>query len=123
MVAEEVFGMRKDIKGIEIVEEERKAILEFKRAVNKLSPGSEFILFGSRARGENNKISDIDILVLVNHNIESKLEEKIFEQAFEVGLNYEVTFGIIVYSKEIWNSSLAREMPLHWNIDREGILI
>jgi len=34
-----------------------------------------------------------------------------------------VIFGILVEPEVFWNSSLAEAMPIHWNIDREGILV
>jgi len=36
---------------------------------------------------------------------------------------YDVVFGILVESRTFWNSSLAKAMPIHWNIDREGIIL
>lgn len=115
--------MRKGIERTGVTQKERKAILEFKKAVNRLSPEAEFILFGSKARGDDNAVSDIDILVLVDRKLEPGLEEEIFGEAFDVGLNCDTTFGVIVYSQKHWDSSLAKEMPLHWNIDREGIFV
>lgn len=29
----------------------------------------------------------------------------------------------IIENKDFWNTPLANAMPLHWNIDREGIAI
>ena len=102
-------------------EKENTAIEELKQRITKFFPEAEFILFGSKARGESEEFSDIDILILLDTKVNTSIKEKIFEESFEVGLNYDVIFGIIVRPKKFWDSLLAKEMPLHWNIDKEGI--
>jgi predicted nucleotidyltransferase len=89
----------------------------------KRFPGAGIILYGSKARGEDEEFSDIDILVLLDEVVNNSLEEEIFSTAFQLELEYDVIFGIIVYSKNFWDSKLGREIPLHWNVDKEGILV
>lgn len=42
---------------------------------------------------------------------------------YDMELKYSVVFGVIVYEKAFWNSDLAAVMPLHQNIDREGLAV
>lgn len=51
------------------------------------------------------------------------IEEHIFDLAFEVGLHYDIVFGVIVYSADFWATPRARVMPLFENISHEGISI
>jgi predicted nucleotidyltransferase len=46
------------------------------RTVQELLPGSSVLLFGSRARGDHNKHSDYDLLIITPRTFTSK--EKIF---------------------------------------------
>ena len=55
--------------------------------------------------------------------MDDRLREDIFALSFEIELKYDVVFGILVESRTFWNSSLAKAMPIHWNIDREGIIL
>jgi len=100
---------------------EKTALKEFKQRIVKIFPKAEFILFGSKARGRVEEFSDIDVLVLLDREIITSIEEKIFNESFEVELAHDVVFGIIVKSKKFWNSPLGKEMPIHWNIDKDGI--
>ena len=100
---------------------EKTALKEFNQRIMKIFPEAEFVLFGSKARGRGEEFSDIDILVLLDREINTSIEEKIFEESFEVELAHDVIFGIIVHSKKFWNSPLGKEMPIHWNIDKDGI--
>lgn len=98
------------------------ALREFKESlVRVFGPETEVTLFGSTARGDYGSDSDIDVLVLLSVHPDTATEERIFDLAYDVELRHGVVFGIIVYSREFWNSELARIMPLHKNIDREGI--
>ena len=82
---------------------------------------AELYLFGSIARGDYSPESDIDILVVFNGVVDNSLEEDIFDIAYEVGLKNNVVFGIIVYTHDMWYSARGSNMPLHENVDRDGI--
>ncbi|MCD4782983.1 MAG: nucleotidyltransferase domain-containing protein [Candidatus Eremiobacteraeota bacterium] len=81
----------------------------------------QIYLFGSVARGDFDDESDIDVLVLVPGEVNSSIEEEIYDESFEIGLKYDVVFGVIVYPIEFWNSGRARVMPLYLNIEKESV--
>jgi predicted nucleotidyltransferase len=81
----------------------------------------ELRLFGSAVRGDYRKHSDIDVLVIPPGRVNNAIEEKIFDAAYDIELKHSVVFGIVVYGKEFWASEIAASMPLHQNIEREGI--
>lgn len=68
-------------------------------------------------------MSDIDILVLVPGEVNNSIEEEIFGLAYDVELEFNVIFGIVVYSKSFWNSQVASYMPLCRNIKNEGVAL
>ena len=45
-------------------------------------------------------------------NLTYSLEEEIFNIAYDIELEYDVIFGIIVYSSNFWFSQKANTMPL-----------
>lgn len=106
---------------MKLKENERKALQELKDKLLGRFPDVEIILYGSKARKDYEEFSDIDVLVLLDMEINNSLEEEIFSSAFQLELKYDVIFGIIVYSKKFWNSNLGKAMPLHWNVDKDGI--
>jgi len=98
------------------------ALRELRAMLNRtLGPEIELTHFGSTVRGDYGSASDVDLLVLLPFEPAIADEERIFDLAYDVELKYGVVFGIIVYSKAFWDSELARVMPLHKNIDREGV--
>ena len=100
----------------------KTATQEFKkRLVRAFGPETTPFLFGSAARGDSREFSDIDILVLLPFEPDIATEERIFDLAYDVELEQGVVFGVLVYSRSFWDSELARAMPLHRNIEREGV--
>ncbi len=94
-----------------------------KALIGKFGSQIRLLMFGSTARGTCDAESDIDLLVLLPFEINPLIEEDVFSIAYEVELRWNVVFGIIVYSTDFWNSERAGVMPLHKNIDREGIAL
>ena len=90
------------------------------RLIKEYKP-EKIILFGSKVRGDFDEESDIDILILIDSEVNSKVEEEINEIAYDIELKYEVVFGKIIESKAFWNSPLAMAMPIHRKIDNEGV--
>jgi len=110
------------LKFARIDKADKTALEEFKRRVGRFFPYAKFILFGSKAKNSADKFSDIDVLVILK-KVTTKIEEKIFEIGFEVGLKQDVVFGIVIEEKKFLNSSLAKTMPFYKNVYTEGIEI
>ncbi|MBM3708323.1 MAG: helix-turn-helix domain-containing protein [Actinobacteria bacterium] len=113
----------KNLDNLDLKEKEKKALLELKKALFNSFSISEIILYGSKARGNFDKESDIDVLVILNAKVNDDLREKIFSLSFKIEMKYDVIFGIIVESKDFWISPLAKAMPIHKNIYTEGVII
>jgi len=111
----------RSLKQLNLNENEKKALLELKTRLLRRFPDVKIILYGSKARRDFDEESDIDLLILVGSTVNSKLEEEITDITFDIELKYNVVFGKIIENKNFWNSPLANAMPLHWNIDREGV--
>lgn len=112
---------QQNLKRINLKDNERKALQELKERLLKKYPEVEIILYGSKARGDFDKESDIDLLILVKSIVNSRLEEEITHITFDIELNYDVVFGKIIENIDFWNMPLAKLMPLHLNIDKEGV--
>lgn len=113
----------KNIAKIKLKKNENKALYEFKQRLLKKFPKTEIILYGSKAREDYDEFSDMDLLILVESELSRVLKEEIGEVKYEIELKYDVIFGLIVENKDFWGSSLAKAMPLHWNIDKEGATV
>ncbi|MEW6482711.1 MAG: nucleotidyltransferase domain-containing protein [bacterium] len=77
-------------------------------------------LFGSKARGDFNKESDIDLLIVVNEKSPA-VREKIFDIMFEVDPWYELMLSPRIMSIKEYQVNKAIASPFIEHIEREGI--
>ena len=96
---------------------------ECKAAIQRVAPDSEVVLFGSRARGQGDQYSDYDLLVLTDGPADVSIKERLVSEIYPLELKAEQMISLVVYNKQQWNSPPYNTMPLHLNIDREGIVI
>jgi len=113
----------KKLNKLKLREKDLNAIYKLKAELLDKFPQIQVILYGSKVRGNDEEFSDIDILILLNRKIDTELEEQILDIIYDIELEFDVVFGVMIESKDFWDSSLAKIMPLHQNIDREGVLV
>jgi predicted nucleotidyltransferase len=98
----------------EILRRIRKGIIEHE-------PKAEIYPYGSRARGDNRKDSDWDILVItpkekITYDYESDLRDPILDIELDSG----EIISLLVYSKNDWIGKQSVS-PLFSNVSKEGI--
>lgn len=89
----------------------------------KNDPDSEIYLYGSRARGDEKKTSDWDLLILLNKkNISFETETRFMDDLYEIELETGEVISPLIYSKNEWieNHSIT---SLFESIQKEGIRI
>ena len=97
-------------------------VKEFKRKVSDEMGKVEVILFGSHARDNAERESDIDIFVILDRDIDIKTKEAIYDIAYEISLKYNVVLDVSVYSRAEWD----RYRGIHSfiiNVEKEGVVI
>lgn len=85
---------------------------------------SKIILYGSYARGDFHKDSDIDIMILVKlapEDIE-KIEEAVFDMSFDIELEHGLHISPIIKNKEQFEYWVDM-LPFYRNVRNEGVEI
>ena len=119
---------------------ERNALIELKEKILKKYPGTELILYGSKARGDYNEDSDIDLLIVINDNynidrdisfeelrklyflaVDKKIENEILSIVVDIELKYDIFIDWQIKNKSYIQTGLAQVVPLYRNIKREGV--
>lgn len=85
---------------------------------------SKVILYGSYARGDYHEHSDVDIMILVKMSPEEarKLEEMVYDLAFDYEMETGIDISPIVKSEEQYEYWVD-DLPFYRNIKNEGIEI
>ncbi len=80
----------------------------------------ETFLFGSKARGDDQPDSDIDILLIVDQE-DWRFRHQISDIASGIALEYDVLIGSFVIGKKRWDMMERERFSLYENVKREGI--
>jgi len=80
------------------------------------------VLFGSRARGDAEPDSDMDVLVIVDDLTEAK-EDYISECAWEAGFEHGIVVVPVVFSRNDWENGPERYSLLAEAIKSEGVYL
>lgn len=118
----EVNVMKNTISKISKIE--KKAIREFKSQLSQ-KLGKDIIsiqLFGSRARGNSGKNSDIDILVVLKKPTEEQINY-IYDVAMRLTVQYGVYLSVKIFSQKEFNYYKSIPTLFIRNVLREGVSI
>jgi uncharacterized protein len=101
----------------------REILDKIKQIVKIAEPHATVILYGSFARGDNKKFSDIDILILVDkdkvtYSDEKRIKYPLYDLEFDTGK----VISPVVISRNDWETRHSIT-PFYQNIKREGILL
>lgn len=78
------------------------------------------VLFGSRARGDYDSGSDIDIAVVVR-GLNRELKNRIFDTVAAIEFKFLTHLSTIVFSEEEFETLKKRERRIALDIEKEGI--
>ena len=94
-----------------------------RQKVNEIDNTAEVILYGSRARGDNRRDSDWDVMILLKRkDVDKKVEQTFRHHLLDIELEIGVPISVFVYSKSDWEGKYSIT-PLFRSIKKEGILI
>ncbi len=106
----------------QLAHKERQAATEF---VNKVQERFgehvlSVVLFGSRARGEAEADSDMDVLVVMS-DAGPEIRREVRYYAVDVWLKYDIYLSTRVWSRDHWQKLKELQTLLYRNICRDGI--
>ena len=102
--------------------QQRAAVKDALRRLHSKYPGRilSTVLFGSVARGDFTRDSDIDVLVVVDR-LDVDFKWDIWGVGSQVSLEFDVILDLHVFSQAHWGSLRAKHRTLWRNVERDGI--
>jgi predicted nucleotidyltransferase len=113
---------RMAVKKIELTKQDQQALKEFVSYLRQtLTYQIEFVaLFGSKARGDSNQRSDIDVLVILTSE-DRELRREILRQAARVSLKYDVILSPRVIGAVRWEKMRGFSLYENFHHDAAGM--
>lgn len=107
-----------------LTETERKSLKKLKERLSETFRLRQLILFGSKARGDYGKWSDIDVLVLVEDEKNWNNRELLSDITYDINLEFDTQLTCILENANKWEAEDEEIwLPLKDNIVEEGIAI
>lgn len=123
-----------------LTDNERNALLDLKEKVAEKYPGVKLILYGSKARGDYNWDSDIDLLIVIGDDykidknvsfeelknryfmrINGDIREKILDIIVDIELKYGIFIDWHAEYKSYLDTRVAGIEPWYQNVKRDGV--
>ena len=82
----------------------------------------DFRVFGSRARGDEDEYSDLDIFIEVD-SLDKELKDKMLDIIWEVGLEHLIIISPLIFTRDEIENSALRSSEIVRNISEEGVRI
>lgn len=103
---------------------EEQILIEVKKVIKDIGGDSilRIVLYGSRARGDYDAISDIDVAVIVR-GLTRELKTKLLDAVAEVELRYLAPLSMLVLDEKDFEFLKKRERRIALDIEKEGILL
>ena len=100
----------------------KKIFSDLKNSIHSLigDQTRRIILFGSRARGDFNGDSDIDIAIIIP-NLTKQIKNKILEEVAKIEFTYFVPLSTHIFSEEQFQNLKKKERRIVFDIENEGI--
>ena len=100
---------------------EMKILAACKSAIESIEATAEVVLYGSRARGDATDESDYDLLIISDSQVTIEAEDRFRRALYDIQLETASVITVLMVNRDQWDAPLSRAMPLHQNIERDGI--
>lgn len=92
-----------------------------KQEVHSVISGADIILYGSRARGDADSISDWDFLILVDQPLDRNLITEIKDRLYDLELVTDTILSSIIRTRKEWDSHRYSVLPFKRAVEQEGV--
>ena len=105
-----------------LIERDIRAIQAAVGMLMELFPVEKVILYGSKARGDANEDSDIDLLLVTSRPIHWRERKAIIDALFDIEMAHDAIISILIVTMKEWSEGIFTAFPIYQEIIRDGVL-
>ena len=105
-----------------LTENDARIARDLKKRLTEVVQFVDFKVFGSRARGNADEYSDMDVFLEVE-TLDKSLKERISDIAWEVGFENYIIISTLIFTRDEIENSPLRASPIVHNIAEEGVTV
>ena len=102
----------KSVDTAPLTDNERAAVREAARILKERFPVEEIVLFGSKARGDFDAESDIDLLVLTSREVHWQERQAMIGSIYELELDRDVFMSLLILPRQDWKIGDYTVLPI-----------
>ncbi len=86
-------------------------------------PLERVILFGSKARGDDDAESDIDLLLLTERRCNWSEKRALLGALGPLERSHGVVFSVLIVPRDEWEHGRYQALPIHLAVERDGVAV
>ena len=111
----------KTINDLRLGVREKSAISETSKVLKEKFLAEKVMLFGSKARGDDDNESDIDLLILTSQPVSWSERKAINKALYEIQMKYDIIKSTLITTVMEWNEGTFSVLPIHWELSDQGV--
>lgn len=105
-----------------MLDRDMKIALELRKRLSSFVRLVDFRIFGSRARGDADEYSDMDVFIEVEL-LDKKIKGDILDVVWEVGFEHGTVIAALIFARDEIENTAMRSSQIIKNIEKEGIRV
>ena len=106
---------------VRLTANERQAIEAAAATLRARFPVTDIVLYGSKARGDSDPESDIDLLVLTSRPLDDEEQRMIWRDLHDISMRFDVLLSPLTVEARSWREGVHSVLPIHTEVEREGV--
>jgi len=111
----------KTLEDITLQPNDRQAVLAAAAVLRENFPVERIVLYGSKARGDDDMESDIDLLVLTRQPVNYDMKRQMTHAVFNIQLSHNVVLSMMIVPLEQWETGVYCVLPIRQEVERDGV--
>ena len=111
----------KTLDEVALTANERQAIEAAAATLRARFPVTDIVLYGSKARGDGDPESDIDLLVLTSRPLDNEEQSGMWSHLHDISMRFDVLLSPLTVEARSWREGVHSVLPIHTEVEREGV--